>query len=76
MLISILQEGHTEIVELFLMTPGVDVNPVTGNHTEIVEVWRLLKTPGIEVNITTINRWTPLHWAASVSYKHYLTYSL
>ena len=28
MLISILQGGHTEIVELFLKTFGVDVNPV------------------------------------------------
>ena len=29
MLIFILQEGHTEIVELLLKTPGVDVNVKT-----------------------------------------------
>ena len=28
MLISILQEGYTEVVELLLKTPGIDVNAV------------------------------------------------
>ena len=28
MFIFILQEGHTEVVELLLNTPGIDVNPV------------------------------------------------
>ena len=28
MLIFILQEGHTEVVELLLRTPGIDVNAV------------------------------------------------
>ena len=27
MLIFILQKGHTEVVELLLKTPGIDVNP-------------------------------------------------
>ena len=50
MLISILQLGDTEIVEL------------------------LLKTPGVDVNVKTNSGFTPLHMAARVSYKHYLTY--
>ena len=76
MLIFILQEGHTEVVELLLKTPGIDVNavdrygqtPLYVAATEVVEL--LLKAPGIDVNAKQEDGWTPLYLAASVSYNH------
>ena len=46
MLIFILQEGYTEVVEL------------------------LLKAPRIDVNAASNKGYTPLYWAARVSYNH------
>ena len=48
------------------------ISILQGNHTKVVEF--LLKTPGVDVNVNSNNRWTPLHSAASVSYKHFLAY--
>ena len=35
MFIFILQEGHTEVVELLLNTPGIDVNAADGGYTPL-----------------------------------------
>ncbi|KAK2798050.1 hypothetical protein FQN51_007975 [Onygenales sp. PD_10] len=67
--------GHSEVVELLLRQPGINVNPaesmgltplnlaMTDKQTEIVNIF--LAQPSVNFNITTISGETPLLWAAN-----------